>query len=383
MSSLPSLRDLSFIGTDSIELSEALRRPERARAVELGDDDRAADLKKLRRLYRLVITADKVPSLLAELSHLRSLTISTPSLERVPAAVFLLPRLESLFLEDTSLLDLSGLESSPSLTTVIFRNTPLEEDEAKRAALLARLSAAGWRADDIFQESGLARKSPPAKFDAKQMDKADLLRALNDDRLPGGGDLSTIDLSGATIEDAVIDQKLTGAQLAHTTWRGCDFLGTRMSKADLRGAVFEDCAFEDVKMEKAIAAGAVFRRCALHLDLTGADLTGARFTDLEPCPHLELAKANLQRAVVDVMVLSEREIEVSAAGADLRGARITVDLDERRRRELTKKTKPRPPQWASLPTKGARTDDATQIVFVPLPGSGDIPLAERRRPAGA
>lgn len=363
----PTLSELSSLGTDTIDLSDALPHAQRARAVELRETHHPKDLKKLTRIFRLSVFAKaEVPAILGELKHLRSLSIVGPGLRTVPVAIFKLPRLEFLFLEGTRLEDLAGLEHSTSLRTVIFRNTPLEKNAAKREQLLARLSTKGWAADSMFKSNGFARSvATSGKVDTKN--KSALLRAINDDALPDGIGLAKVNLSGGTFEDALISFSLERANLEKTTWRRCDF-ETNMEGANLTGAVFEDCAFDDVAMTGAKAAGAVFRRCEIRLDMSEADVTGARFTDNEPSPALNLTEAKAQRMVLEVTTLSESSLDVDLSDADLRGATIRVDITPERRKELATKANKKV-KWAQLDMSGAKQDGATTIEMAPLPGA--------------
>ncbi|MDP3273925.1 MAG: pentapeptide repeat-containing protein [Deltaproteobacteria bacterium] len=362
-----TLSDLSSLGTDTLDLSDALAYAQRARAVALREKHDPNDLKKLRRVVRLkVVVTTEVPAILGELTHLRSLSIVGKALKTVPPAVFRLPRLEFLFLEDTQLDDLAGLALSTSLRTVIFRNTPLEHNAAKRAKILASLSAQGWGPDTMFRSNGFTRVVPKSgAIDTR--DKTTLLRAIHDDNVPQGVSLKRADLGGGTFEDVLVDFSLERANLEKTTWRRCDFERTKMAGANLKGAVFEDCAFDGVEMTKAKAAGAVFRRCALDLDLSQADLTGARFTDNEPCPNLDLSDAKAQNMVLEVVTLSESELDVDLAGADLRGASIRCDITTDRRKELESKPKAKV-KWATLELGSAKQDASTTIEMALLPG---------------
>lgn len=362
------LYELSTVGTGTIAISDALSYPKRARAVELGPKDDPNDLKKLTRIYRVKLVVNEgVPAIVGTLAHLRSLTITGQGLRSVPPEIFALPRLEWLFLEYTDLEDLEGLELSRSLTTVIFRGTPLEKNAVARDKLLTRLRSKGWEADSLFRTNGFSRARPSAEpFAAK--DKPALVRALTEDLVPSDAKLDGVDLSGSTIADALIPFSLKKADLRNTTWLRCDFERTAMDGANLEGAAFEECMFNDAVMASSRAAGARFERCELRLNFTKADVRRATFAHNESSPNLDFTNANAQEMSLEIVTASESSLDVTLDGADLRGATIRVDITPTRRQELEKKPNARV-KWAALDTGSANVDEHTTIEMAQLPGA--------------
>lgn len=353
-----SLRDLSGGGRNYVGPEQASKYPVRARNVDVGGAEAAPDsLRQLGRLMRLHLRRCAPPSWLGELIHLRALSIATPSLERLPAAVFDLPRLKELYLDGSRITDLAGIERSPRLERVFIAGTPLEDDRTA----IEKLLAAGFTYDGGF----LNRKVVPA---AAPKAKAALVRALQESAVDDSADLRSSDLSGGAFEDLLVRQDFTGANLSKTVWKRCDFSRCKLDDANLTDARFEDCTFDMSypEAEGVSAPGVTFERCALSLAWPGADLRGARFIDLEDDPSLDFEKAKASKMELSVRVTEESSLKVNASGADLRGARIVFDIEPSRREELEANPNPRL-RWGKAKLTKAKTDDATQIVYTPLP----------------
>ena len=351
---IPSLSDLTFNMSEALPLQEALLFPERARGVAVRGPI-PKTLTRFRRVMHLDLEgASTLPAWLGTLRHLRALTIHGKGFKQIPAFIFALPKLKYLFLDDTGLTTLAGIERSRTLTDVTFSRTPLaKQDNEELAASLPGAEAMNFL-------TGLQFERKPAK------PKGKLAALLADDRIDDDADLSRADLHGAVFEDGLIAQKLVRSNLAGTVWRRCD-ISSDLSSANLTGARFIDCVFDNCVMENAKLAGAVFEHCAmLDLDLTGADLTNAKLTGLDHCPHIDLTRAKARGMLLAIEVLDQSEIDVLGPKADLRGATIVFDLTAEQRKAKARKTSSKL-RWKTGQFKGAKLDDATQLVYQQLP----------------
>lgn len=359
-------------GTHYLPLPLALEQPARARSVDVGGSA-PDDVRSLRRLMRLELRRQDLPPWLGDLNHLRMLSSASPTLTRVPDAVWQLPKLRELYLETPALDDLSGIAASRSLRTLFVGRTPLGADKAKVLAAVAAIPGATY--DMGFITIPRTPAPRPTSKDA-------LVRALNDDTLDDATDLGGADLSGTTFEDCLFMQRFTGADLRDTTFRRCDFALAELQGADLSGAVFEDC-YLDLSVRPAtgvIARGVRFERCAICLTWPGAIVTDAKFVALEQGPRLELEGADAQRLELDV-VCYESSTNVALAKADLRGAKIRFDIPASRRAELEARPRLRA-AWAEVDLSGATTDEATTIVYTPLRTPVEKPKKPRaKKPA--
>lgn len=351
---IPSLSDLTFNMSEALPLQEALLFPERARGVAVRGPI-PKTLTRFRRVMHLDLEgASTLPAWLGTLRHLRALTIHGKGFKQIPAFIFALPKLKYLFLDDTGLTTLAGIERSRTLTDVTFSRTPLaKQDNEELAASLPGAEAMNFL-------TGLQFERKPAK------PKGKLAALLADDRIDDDADLSRADLHGAVFEDGLIAQKLVRSNLAGTVWRRCD-ISSDLSSANLTGARFIDCVFDNCVMENAKLAGAVFEHCAmLDLDLTGADLTNAKLTGLDHCPHIDLTRAKARGMLLAIEVLDQSEIDVLGPKADLRGATIVFDLTAEQRKAKARKTSSKL-RWKTGQFKGAKLDDATQLIYQQLP----------------
>lgn len=367
------LSELTANQTEYLDLKKALAHAGRARCVETRKPDRA--LEKIARIYKLSLGGNP-PPWIGELRHLRVLKLFGRVTE-IPTSVFELPNLEELYLEEANVSAgvIAGIARSSSLRTVCFGELGDERPEEVEA-LIEKIP--GAKLDFI----GLAipRKPRPVP-----KGKAALVKAIAADTLdPAGVDLRKTDLRGVVIEDAFASSwDLRGADLSGSVWRRCDLWLVKLDGANLEGATFEDCTTDDVTMTKAKARGLTFRRCELGVDLKNADVHQASFTELEPSPRIELEGAKAQGLVLEAKFHHESEINISAKKADLRGARVTFDVVDQRRKELSKEKNPRV-RWAKGHFDGVKQDGATSLVYTPLPGSKDAgakapkPLVDER-----
>ena len=339
---IPELTDLSFDMTNALPIKEALMAPDRARSVAISGKV-PPSLFTFRRVMHLELEGvATLPPSIGKLRHLRAITVHGKRFTKVPAFVFALPKLKYLFLDGTGLTTLAGIETSKTLTDITFGGTPLAKQDTDELAE----GIAGAKAMTFL--AGLEFEREPAVPPKRALSKL-----LADDRLDDDANLTRADLRGGVFEDGLVTQNLTRANLAGTVWRRCD-IASKLAGANLTDAVFEDCVFEGrCAMPSAKLAGAVFEHCAMiSLDLTGADLTNARFQNLERCPHIDLTRARATGMQMAIAVLNSREIEVRGPKADLRGATIAFSLPT--------KAKAR---WKTGQFKGAKTDDATRLIY--------------------
>ena len=353
-------------GTHYLPLPLALAQPARARSADVGGGP-PDDIRSLARLMRLELRRQDLPPWLGELRHLRMLSSASPTLTRVPDAVWQLPKLRELYLETPALDDLSGLATSTSLKTIFVGRTAIGADKAKVAAAVAAIPGATYDMGFVT-----IPRTPPSRPTSKDA----LIAALNDDTLDDATDLSGADLSGATFEDCLFLQRFTGANLRNATFRRCDFALAELAGADLSEAVFEDC-YLDLSVRPAagvVARGVRFERSAIDLKWPNAIVCDAKFVALEQGPRLELEGADAQRLELDV-VCYESSTNIGLAKADLRGARIRFDIPASRRAELEARPRLRA-AWAEVDLAGATTDDTTQIVYTPL----RTPVAKPSKP---
>ncbi len=373
------LLDLTHFTLNALDLKKALEERDRARNVSVGGTVPKTVLE-LRRVTSLDLGNNMPPPWLSRLPHLRVLKIRAKALKTLPPVLFELPKLKELYLDDSGIQSLEGLDRAPALETVSLGRTALSK-KADAIATIAK-SIPGAKPSILLPGIDIGRK--PSKAPKR---KAELVRTLKADALHDETDLRGTDLSGAELEDLVIGQDLRKAKLANTVWRRCDFASSaQFAGADLTGAVFEDCYFDtgfaSKNMEGVKAPGVTFLRCGGELVLKGADLRGARFIDLDPDPRLDLTKAKAEKLELRMTFSGEDDIEVKGAGADLRGARIGFDVTAERRRELARDKNPRI-KWTTGQFRGAKTDKETRIVYAPLPGKGSTakPLIDELGPA--
>ena len=363
-----SLMELSGIGQMGTELADALPYAERAHFVQYADASKK--LLKIPRIRKLELS-DDIPPWIGELKSLRTL-IGTAA--KLPASLFTLPHLRFLHLDGSDeLADLGSLDKLPALETLTCGDTALSDDDLAAAA--RRLGA---KVTEYMPGLDFKRVAPKPPRDRKA-----IVAAMNADRLPDGSDLRGVDLSGATFEHVYVAHDLRGARLAGTTWRGCDFEWCQAAGADLTGATFEDCYFSS-EMEKGLfakvkARGATFIGCGGDLAFEGADLRDAKLLDLDPDARLELTKADARGLELSCSFASEKEHSFEAKGADLRGARVYLDVSDHRRAELAKKKTARL-AWATDHFAGARTDATTTITYAPLDGRADAPATRPAEP---
>jgi predicted DNA-binding WGR domain protein/uncharacterized protein YjbI with pentapeptide repeats len=365
-----SLMILSSLGQMGADLDTALKYKDRTRYVDT--DAPSKKLLQLTAVTRLDVSG-ALPDWIGELRHLRTLVVHG-ALTKLPPSFFKLPHLRFVHLDYTNLKSLDGVENMKALDTVTFNDTPLGEDEAGRPALAKKLGA---KVGSFGASLEWARKKVPAPRDKKK-----LIAAFAKDELPDESVLRKVDLSGATFENLYVTHDLTGANLAGTTWRGCDFEWGTLARADLSGATFYDCYFsaryaDEGNLGKVKAHGATFIGCGGDLQLDGADLRGARFVDMDSDYHLEIKQANASGAVIEASFCSEKEHAFEAKGADLRGARVRFDITPDRRAELKKKKTARL-AWKTDHLKGAKTDKTTQIEYAALDPAAPAPAT---RPA--
>lgn len=355
--------DLSFFHNATVTAEEALQAPERARRIRYRGDWPGEAIAKLRRVMHLELSfTSHVPEQVRELRHLRTLGVGS-GITEVPAFVFDLPHLESLYCHNSNVHTLHGLKQGPRLRSITLSSSPLGDDTAALDALIAKTPGAmRMRGMDGIE---LLRPEPGKP---KQTGKA-LVTALQNDEIADGADLRGADLHGAVFDDLLVTHNFRDANLANTTWRRCD-IKCDMSGADLSGAVFEECYFGYFGYEPGFAnvtAPAItFRRSYVDLKCHGADLTGAVFEDLVTSPSLDLTNAKAPKMQLRFRVNNEREINVKAPGADLRGATIEADIVPGRRQDLMTTKKNARVSWAQIDTTGAKIDDTTTITYVPL-----------------
>ena len=325
------LSPCGLMGTDE---QTSLKFADRARKIESASSKK---LTKLRRIIQLELTGE-VPSWIGELRSLRVLKCDN--------AKKFSPLLANL----------------PHLHYVYCRN------EGFRAAAIAGIPGAH---DLMGCAVEIERETPPAPKNRKQ-----LATALRDDTLADASDLGGVNLEGETFEHLWITHDLAKAKLANTVWKHCDF-DCSMIGADLSGAVFEDCYFSSNyrggNLAKVKARGAQWIWCGGDLQLNGADLRDAKLY-LESDTGLEIAKANLENAVVVSSFCSEREHRWEAKAANLKGAQIDLDVTPDRRAWMKKKKSSRF-KWKKDHLRGAKVDKkTTRITFAPLDGNPPPPL---------
>ncbi len=349
----PHLLDLSPNGLNPLPLAEALTRPERARYVALSAPSK--DVLRLARVYKLDLQNVTPPPWLPELRHLRVVQCRA-KMKTLPPALLALPRLEYLHLEDTGLESLDGLEKLKALRTITFGRTPVQD---KKEHL-----------EEIAERVGGKASSWTIKIEREgAKPKGDIAKLLAAGELEAQTNLQKVNLKGKTFEDLYVTHDLRGANLANTTWRRCDFQYARFAGANLSGALFEDCYFSALfgdggTMGKAKAPGIRFVRCGGTLELSGADITGAKLL-LESDTHLDLEKTKAPQIELSVAFCSEREHRIKAKGADLRGANVTFDITEDRRAEILAKPKSKF-AWKTDHLKGAKTDKTTSVTYAQL-----------------
>ena len=350
---------LSGLGQMGPGLEGALMYPDRARYVAARWDAKPAskELKKLR--LRKLELGGPPPSWIGDLVELRSLQCIPDA--KLPASLFTLPHLRFLHVDGSKLANLDGIEKLPALEYVTFSNTPLSDDPAVDK-VVAKLK--GARRTSYGLDLRAAKPAAPK-------DKKKVLAAFLDGSIADESDLRKADFSNQTFEDLFITHDLRGAKLANTTWLRCDFESScTLSGADLTGATFYDCDFsaryDDIGNLRGIkAAGSTWVGCGGSLQLDGADLQGAKLLDMEPDVAIDMNKAKGAGLALEISFCSEREHRIEATGADLRGARVHIDIDAGRRAELKKKKTARL-AWRQTHLKGAKTDKTTQIVYAAL-----------------
>ena len=81
--------------------------------------------------------------------HLRALTIHGKGFKKIPPFIFALPKLKYMFLDDTGLTTLDGIEKSQTLTDITFSHTPLAKHDGpikvgKATGVISQVSDTGW-----------------------------------------------------------------------------------------------------------------------------------------------------------------------------------------------------------------------------------------------
>lgn len=359
--------ELSGLGQIGPELDVALKYPERTHFVQYAEATKK--LLKIPRIRKLELS-DEVPPWIGELGSLRTLICTTAA--KLPASLLTLPHLRFLHVDGSDeLASLDGLEKLPSLEALTCGNTALSD--ADLAAAAKKLGATVARFIPGLDFKRTAPKPPRAP-------KA-IVAAMNADTLPDESDLRGVDLSGATFEHVYVTHDLRGANLANTVWISCDFEWGNAAGADLTGATFYDCYFSSGMSQPLFgqvkARGATFVGCGGDLPLPGADLRDARFLDLESDVHLDVTGADARGVEMAVSFVSEKEHQFAAKKADLRGAKIFIDVSPGRRAELAKKKTARL-AWKTDHFAGAKTDQTTRIEYATLDERANSPAT---RPA--
>lgn len=366
-------RDRALSWFSDTPLDAALKYPDRVRDVDAGEA--STKLQKLRRIFKLQLSlSGQIPAWIGELRHLRTLQAGG-GFTALPASLSKLPHLRFLHVDNSNITKLDGIDKLPALEVVTCNDSTLGDDDAALAAQLKRLKRA--KPGSFGPSFEFSRKPPKPPRDKKQ-----LVKAINDDTLPDGSDLRKVDLSGARFDDAYITHDLRGAKLANTIWVACDFEWGSLAGADLTGATFYDCCFDavhsdDGNLGKVKARGATFVGCGGSLELTKADLRGARMLDMDDDVSIDMTGADGQGLVMQLKFVSEKEHRLSMKGADLRGAHLRLDVTAGRRKELAKKNTTRL-AWKTDHFKGAKTDKTTRIEYAPLDPAAAAPAT---RPA--
>jgi hypothetical protein len=355
MARTPDLSDLSALGLNPITLEAALEHPERARKVRLDSADKS--LLKLRRVIKLDLGGVEPPPWLGELRHLRMIK-GVRLTGAFPSALLALPRLAFVHFDNSKLESLDGVEKMPALCALTIVRTPVLDNAAALQAVVAKIPGAK------VSGMGISVERKPGKAPGA------LAKAIQSDDVADWSDLQGSDLAGATFEDGYFTHDLTGANLANTTWKRCDFEYAKLTGADLTGATFEDCYFGSIYDGKGMlggvkAAGVTFRRCGGTLQLEGANIENARFVALASDTSLKLDKVKGKGLELEASFCSEKEHRLSAKGADLRGARVRFDVTPDRREEIARKPTSRF-AWKTTHLADAKTDKTTQIEYAPL-----------------
>lgn len=364
-----SLMELSGLGQMGPELPAALAYPERTHFVQYADATKK--LLKIPRIRKLQLS-DEMPAWIGELKSLRTLICTAPA--KLPASLLTLPHLRFLHLDGSDeLASLDGLGKLRALETVTCGNTALSEEDLAAAAKKLGATKTSFLMGLDFKP--VPPKPPRAK-------KA-IVAAMNADTLPDESDLRGVDLSGATFEHVYVTHDLRGANLANTVWRSCDFEWCKAAGADLTGATFDDCYFSsgmsEPLFEKAKARGVTFIACGGDLALARADVRDARLVELESDVRLDLTRADARGIEMAVSFVSEKEHAFEAKGADLRGARIHLDVSAGRRAELAKKKTARL-AWKTDHFAGSKTDKTTRIEYAPLDARSAGPTTRPAQP---
>jgi uncharacterized protein YjbI with pentapeptide repeats len=229
-----------------------------------------------------------LPADIERLVSLRVIKLGASKLASVPASLWSLPRLSHVFLDNTQIADLDLSHRPPWLKLVSLFQTPLGNDPAKLAAAASKYGAqVGWPAS--LKLGGDVPAAPA--------DKAALVRAIAEDMLHPWTRLDGRDLSGAMFRGIRFSNDAPKANLAGTSWFGCE-IAADLEGAQLAGAVFEECVLVS-SLEKVKAKGARFVRCYFATTFTGADLENARFESTEPDSSLTFEKAKTKGMVTD------------------------------------------------------------------------------------
>lgn len=356
-----------FGGHPGPPLTVTLAHPERATraCVELAKT-LPRELTRCKRL--MVLECDgaplsTVPAWIAELGELRVVSFAMcDELKSVSPALLRLPRLERLDLADTKIASLEGLAEATSLRAVNLEATPLFKSKTKMKELLA--SSPGWKLDGTHLVCKRAVAPPPKG-------KAAILKALRSGQLDSTADLGQADLAGVTLEGVTLMMpKLRRANLAKSRWTQCDFGRADLTGANLEGAVFTECVFSGT-MTSIRARGAVFRDCHFDVEMRGADLTGASFVGTGADSKIDLSRAKGEGLTMELWVTTPNATNrIDAERADLRGAKISIDLTpedrgrlaDPRQRKLTRYY-----EWFQAFDE-AKTNSATRITYATLPG---------------
>jgi len=334
----------------------AIQFPTFARKVKVRPGDKLTDALARAPVDWLTLEKSKLatlPAVVGKLTLLRVLDLTgARNLTKIPASVLALPNLSHLYLDGTGVKNLDGIERSTSLRIISLRRTPLGKTK--------ELEAFAERVGAVITDPGelrLRRGIPPAP-----KNRAKLLKVIRDGSLDSWTDLKGVNLSGAKFDGIELASHATKANLAKSVWTRCE-IHCDLTGANLEGATFENCII-NATMTKVRAKGATFRNCYLYVSLTGADLTAARFLDLEPDCILDLAKAKARKLQLELRVTEPKQAKLlKARNADLRDATITFALtDEARAKKPDPKRK-----WSTGDFFGAKLGKTTRIEYAPLP----------------
>jgi uncharacterized protein YjbI with pentapeptide repeats len=141
---------------------------------------------------------------------------------------------------------------------------------------------------------------------------------------------SKVSMSGGRLQRAGLrdvwmrDVRLTGTNLAETSWLDVTVLtsalaGAQVYGAELRRVVFSGCKLDSVNFRGSSLTGVTFDQCVLRdVDFADATLSGCAF------PGSQLSRADFSRARLDGTDLRDAELGIVIDGASLRGAIIST-----------------------------------------------------------